>query len=831
MKNHFWLTAVLVGAALILAGCPDPNNTPDPVNAAAPLIKTQPKGASYTLGASATALTVSAEADDGGILSYQWFSNSMADTDSGTPLEDAVSLSYKPSTAKSGTVYYYVVVTNTNSSATGKKTAKTVSDYATVIVNDPDNAELPVITRQPVSAAYLKGAEAVLLSVTATVSEGGSLSYQWFINTDASNVGGTSIEDAVDDSYAPSTAEAGVFYYYVEVTNTDNSVTGNKTAKTVSAYAAITVNNPAGAALPVITQQPAGAIYLQSEQAAALTVTASVSDGGVLSYQWYKAAGANATSGGTSVGAGASFVPPTAAIGVFYYYVEVINTNASATGEKTAKTVSAPVTITVNVQSTNIKNGETFLIYGYDVISSSYINRDDVKVGAPILDINRANNQALFVQATATASKWESVTTSSVKELYEKISGGASVEGETPVFSAKVESEFSVSSNSKKTNFFSKGLGIHYTKDEWLKSTDPATLSGILTDAFKSDISSLSAAQIITKYGTHLIARCYWGGTAEFNYSYSGTELTDASSVSVAVEASYGAVSGSANVAHEAERKELNDNSTFKARTVGGKNTSITGVEDFKAKYEDWVTSIQAQPDICAIGNFGESLIPLWTLIAQVNAGKATAVQNEFNNQANTRGIALAGFIYRAPLVYDVQVLFGANPTKPNNNSAYKFVQENQMYYTTSEGFPMNGNRFAGDDDIWVVYLPELRTNNHEAIAEIKILDAGTSAPPAGGPTPPIGWTLLSVDLNKASPGHYLYLIYRKVNSGDTQAIDYIGNYTSMNNVTPSTDINQADYSWVTYSSRNDRGDLNLGAGGAYVFLTVRKTPFVWSVV
>jgi hypothetical protein len=208
-------------------------------------------------------------------------------------------------------------------------------------------------------------------------------------------------------------------------------------------------------------------------------------------------------------------------------------------------------------------------------------------------------------------------------------------------------------------------------------------------------------------------------------------------------------------------------------------------------------------------------------------------VQNEFSSQAYTRGIALDGFIYHygetKPLVYDVQVLFGANPTKPNNNSAYKFVQEDEMYYTTSEGSPMNGNRYAGDDDIWVVYLPELRTNNHDAIAEIKILDAGTSAPPAGGPTPPAGWILLYVDLNKASDGHYLYLIYRKVNANDTQAIDYIGNYTSMSNVTPENDINQADYSWVTYSDRNDRGDFNLGAGGAYVFLTVRKTPFTWS--
>jgi hypothetical protein len=428
-----------------------------------------------------------------------------------------------------------------------------------------------------------------------------------------------------------------------------------------------------------------------------------------------------------------------------------------------------------------------------------------------------------------------------VKELYEKISGGASVEGETPVFSAKVEAEFSVSSNSKKTNFFSKGHGIHYTKDEWLDGADPVILSGILTDTFKSDIASLSAAQIIGNYGTHLIARCYWGGTAEFNYSYSGTELTDATSVSVAVEASYGGVKGSVDLAHEDEVKELNENSVFKARTVGGMNTSITGVDDFKEKYDEWVTSIQDQPDICAIGNFGQSLIPIWTLIAQVNPDKATAVQNEFFDQANTRGVALEGFVYHdvetKPLVYDVQVLTDTT-SKPNNNSAYRFVQEDEVYYTDSQIAPMNGNRYAGTKDIYVVYLPELRPNNHEAIAEIKILDKGkTPDPDPNPPAAPAGWKMAAIntgttgDLNAGSAGNFIYLIYRTVNANDTQAIDYIGSYVGMNDIPPGFDFKEPGYSWVVYENRDDPGDLNLGAGAStpYIHLTVRKVPFIWS--
>ncbi|MDR2537876.1 MAG: hypothetical protein LBC46_06180, partial [Treponema sp.] len=105
---------------------------------------------------------------------------------------------------------------------------------------NPVNTAAPVIDTQPEGAIYLQNDKASPLSVTASVSDGGTLSYQWFSSDQADNTGGTSV--GTEATYTPSTETAGTYYYYVVVTNTNNSATGNKTAKTVSVYAEITVN-------------------------------------------------------------------------------------------------------------------------------------------------------------------------------------------------------------------------------------------------------------------------------------------------------------------------------------------------------------------------------------------------------------------------------------------------------------------------------------------------------------------------------------------------------------------------------------------------------------
>lgn len=66
----------------------------------------------YDLHAVAEPLTVEVSVTEG-TLSYQWYRNNVDSNGGGTAIDGATENSYTPPTTESGTVYYYVVVTNT----------------------------------------------------------------------------------------------------------------------------------------------------------------------------------------------------------------------------------------------------------------------------------------------------------------------------------------------------------------------------------------------------------------------------------------------------------------------------------------------------------------------------------------------------------------------------------------------------------------------------------------------------------------------------------------------------------------------------------------------
>jgi O-glycosyl hydrolase len=67
-------------------------------------------------------MTVVARSEDGGILSYQWFSNTISSTEGGTLIPNADKNQYTPEITATGIYYYFVVITNTNPFAEIKTT-------------------------------------------------------------------------------------------------------------------------------------------------------------------------------------------------------------------------------------------------------------------------------------------------------------------------------------------------------------------------------------------------------------------------------------------------------------------------------------------------------------------------------------------------------------------------------------------------------------------------------------------------------------------------------------------------------------------------------------
>lgn len=102
---------------------------PLPTPVVQPTITTQPEGAVYTKDAPATALTIVAEAGNGGALSYQWYSNDENSTEGAEAIEGADEDEYTPSTGSITTTYYYCVVSEVGADA------PTTSDIVAIVVN------------------------------------------------------------------------------------------------------------------------------------------------------------------------------------------------------------------------------------------------------------------------------------------------------------------------------------------------------------------------------------------------------------------------------------------------------------------------------------------------------------------------------------------------------------------------------------------------------------------------------------------------------------------------------------------------------------------------
>ena len=82
------------------------------------------------------------------------------------------------------------------------------------------------------SVTYEIGDPAEPLTVEATTSDEGEITYQWYQSFTNTNGGGTIIEGATENTFTPPTKEAGIVYYYVVATSTIQNSTNRITSET-----------------------------------------------------------------------------------------------------------------------------------------------------------------------------------------------------------------------------------------------------------------------------------------------------------------------------------------------------------------------------------------------------------------------------------------------------------------------------------------------------------------------------------------------------------------------------------------------------------------------
>lgn len=196
------------------------------------------------------------------VLTYQW-SQRIGDVE--TPLPEVTGPIYDPPVSTTpGTVYYNCLITSENAApvtvlagivvtstepttiaAPVDPTGATNGTVSVAPVLTTGGSEKPTITSQPTSISQLTGvalaaslaqatntAQAALgsskaetipaaFTMEANVSDGGTLTYQWFESKSLINADGTAIAGATNKTLdVDASGPAGTTYYYVEITNT-----------------------------------------------------------------------------------------------------------------------------------------------------------------------------------------------------------------------------------------------------------------------------------------------------------------------------------------------------------------------------------------------------------------------------------------------------------------------------------------------------------------------------------------------------------------------------------------------------------------------------------
>ena len=221
------------------------------------------------------------------------------------------------------------------------------------------NPKAPVITTDLTTTA-VTGTE---LKVVANAPDKGALSYEWH------KVSGNN-DSVVGSNSATYTAnDAGE--YYVVVTNTRNSLTAT-TKSTIC-----NVGTKVDAAKPTFGTDLKSSGYVGDK----LTVKASVTDKGTVSYQWYK--DGMPLSGET----GESYTPTEAG----KYYVIATNTKDDVNGDKTAQTKSTECTVSAKTTITS--------------------DNASLTITAPAKDATVADSKVTGTGVAQTGITWQSSTT------------------------------------------------------------------------------------------------------------------------------------------------------------------------------------------------------------------------------------------------------------------------------------------------------------------------------------------------------------------------------------------------------------------------------------
>ena len=288
-----------------VSGCSSGQSSNALVTVIADPIGSSPTAATYCQNAgTVNQLSVNASGGNGNGYLYQWYSTAVNNNTSGNAIPGATGSTFTPPVSNIGVTYYYCLISQ---APTLNNCASNTSQAAITVTNAPIFSTQPI----PTQTVCLNGP---ISTLTVAYSNGSGVpSYQWYVNTVNSNVGGSSISGATNSSYPPTSTAVGTSYYYCVLTFAQSG------CSTITSNVAAVNVNPG----PTISSQPTPTQTLCVGGNLGSPLSVTFTNGvGTSSYQWYLVNGgtntpiANATT--------STYTPPQFnTAGTFNYMVQI----------------------------------------------------------------------------------------------------------------------------------------------------------------------------------------------------------------------------------------------------------------------------------------------------------------------------------------------------------------------------------------------------------------------------------------------------------------------------------------------------------------------------
>jgi len=292
--------------------------------------------------------------------------------------------------------------------------------------------------------------------------------------------------------------------------------------------------------------------------------------------------------------------------------------------------------------------------FSYD-ITEGYVNNDAVKL--PVVNVDKfiENNSRKFLIDKASYGTTKLYAGASAEDFAKEVATGYKVADNAsfPVKIVKIEANLKFDADMGNTYSYSSKYS--YARIELLRilhkvklTTTPAELQDYLEDTFIENLNNLSADQLISKYGTHVLLNLTVGGKLDFDYRgefFSTTNTTEKKYLaSTGAKASFLGFGGGSQYTVSSSEKETLTKKTGDWELLitycGGNNSGVsnitfnpeTGYPTTTFNPSAWEASVKEENAYLIDINWEEPY-PIYEFIK--DPIKKQAVKIAFNNYIN----------------------------------------------------------------------------------------------------------------------------------------------------------------------------------------------------